>query len=685
MTSEDKKQIELLQRKLDREKKARFHAEDVLESISQELYENNKSLREDARLLEALVANSKDAIVITDSNFDDPKILYTNSSFSKIFGYHTKDGRLTSYSTLFGKETNAHNINSLQERLKNKKSFQCRIILYNRSGKPLYIDLTALPIKDDYINVSNIAFVHQDVSQEVLINEQLEKAKEDAEAANHAKTEFLANMSHELRTPMNGIIGLSELLLDSKLSPEQQESCEAIYESSKTLLSILNDILDISKIEAKEVQIENVPYHFRTAINQIIQIYTHMAEQKGIKFTYTISPSVPSTIVGDVFRLQQVLHNLLSNAIKFTKKGKASIHIDTTENINDTELIIKVIDTGIGIKEDKLDIIYDKFTQADSTIARNFGGTGLGLTIINELILLMGGDIEVESHLNRGTSFTVKLPLRKAEEEMLAVNFPQKPISEDKKNKYKNLKALVVDDHPVNTLFLSKALKKLGLSKSDIASSGEDALELNAKEKYDIIFMDCQMPDLDGYETTQLIRKSEKKAAKEVSVPIVAVTAHAMLGEKEKCLNAGMNYYISKPVDLNEIIKCINELCNINIKPRPSTKNTNSNVINLDRLNVFTDGNLEEEKEIVDLFISEISKSIKNLEEIDIKTDEQKQWKKITHKMKGASSNIGAEALEELCQIAEKTKLQDNKNKVDMLSKLSNELEKIKNFRNERH
>ena len=392
------------------------------------------------------------------------------------------------------------------------------------------------------------------------LKEHLETAnelREKAEQSNKAKSEFLANMSHELRTPMNGMLGMCEFLLKGELDEEQQDNVETIYKSGNNLLSILNDILDISKIEAGELKIENVPFHLNTVIMEMQQLFSPIAQDKGLEILLNRQGSIPSTIIGDLGRVQQILRNLISNALKFTEQGSISIIVKVIDREERKSLYIAVKDTGIGIPKDKLDIIFEKFSQADTSTSRKYGGTGLGLTICYQLTKMMGGRIGVESSIGKGAMFWFEIPLNVADNEEVAVNL----YSEDKLDPSelllpKDIKILVVDDHPVNQKLVKKMLTNLELIHIDIATNGMQAIEMIEENKYDVVLMDCQMPELDGYQATRILRDKEKKQGV-ACLPVIALTANAMVGDREKCFDAGMNDYLSKPVKTDKLTRVL--------------------------------------------------------------------------------------------------------------------------------
>ena len=383
------------------------------------------------------------------------------------------------------------------------------------------------------------------------IEQNLRIEKEKAEAANIAKSEFLANISHEIRTLMNAIIGLSHILSMSKpLTAKQQEYLKTLQLSANSLLSLINDLLDISKIEARTVELEKIPFSLSDLLNEIAEILSVQAQEKNIQLT--INDNIDERIIfaGDPTRVRQIFMNLCGNALKFTNQGSVTINVDSKEKNPGRKLVIfEVKDTGIGIPKEKLTNIFEKFIQADNSITRNFGGSGLGLAITKTLIEIMGGTIEVESVVGEGSTFRVLLPLKISKTQIPANDVSQ---YEDKKAETtnKNLgRILLVEDYSPNVLVAGRFLEEFGYV-YDVASDGLQAIQRFKDQKYAAVLMDVQMPEMNGFEATKSIRKLEPGNNK---TPIIGMTAHALKGDKERCLDAGMNDYICKPFNSEEL------------------------------------------------------------------------------------------------------------------------------------
>jgi len=385
--------------------------------------------------------------------------------------------------------------------------------------------------------------------QHLLIKE-LNVSEKKASVAAQTKENFLANMSHEIRTPLSGILGFTNLLQKRPLDETSKEFVSSIQRSGENLMAIINDILDLSKIEAGMMRITPGTFSINGLINSVETLFLERAKEKGLTISSKVDSSIPDTLVGDATRLTQILVNLIGNAIKFTNQGKIDIEVfkqsQTEKNIT---LGFVISDTGIGIDKEKLNEVFERFNQGEDSITRNFGGTGLGLSIVKNLIVLQNGNIEVKSEQGKGTSFIFNIPYEISEEQLNTISTVSSDYYKDKTNV--PLRVLVVDDNAINQSLMKHLLLQWNID-FDIVSNGLEAVEQLINQTYDLLLMDIQMPKMDGYAATQQIREVLK-----LDIPIIAMTAHALAGEREKCLSRGMNEYISKPIKEEELFKLI--------------------------------------------------------------------------------------------------------------------------------
>lgn len=384
--------------------------------------------------------------------------------------------------------------------------------------------------------------------------DQLAEATRSAQAANQAKSEFLANISHELRTPMNGVIGMLDIALDRDLDAELAEQLQTAQRCAHSLLSLLNDILDLSKIEAGKMTLEKIPFDVRALVADCIKAHQRKAQENAVKLISEVASGVPVEMIGDPLRIRQIVANLVSNAVKFTEHGSVTVRTDAhISQRSTTTLQFIVEDSGTGIPADKLLSIFDQFTQADGSVSRKYGGTGLGLAITRRLVELHGGNINVSSELGRGTVFTVTLPCESASASAADIAAPASARAAESGEH--SARILVVEDNQVNQKVVTAVLRKRGFH-IELANDGREALhKLEVSAAFDLVLMDVQMPVLDGLEATRLIRKETRWK----HLPIIAMTAHAMNGDKERCLEAGMSGYISKPVHPSLLLSTVDE------------------------------------------------------------------------------------------------------------------------------
>jgi PAS domain S-box-containing protein len=436
--------------------------------------------------------------------------------------------------------------------IEQKKLLTIEKEVYSNWGKSTTIRIQAAPISDDSGNIHSVIAIIEDFTERKKLENELKTAKEEAEASNKAKSQFLANMSHEIRTPMNGIMGMTDLMLMSSLTVEQTEMAEIIKASSKSLLKIINDILDLSKIDAGKVELNPELIDFHNFINSKTRIYETLAQEKGLDFEMKTEANLPKEIIVDRTKLAQIANNLVGNAVKFTEKGKIIVSIEKVKTIeNKVMLGFSISDTGIGIKMEDMHKLFNYFTQLEDFLTKRFQGTGLGLTISKSLVELMGGEICVESEYGKGSTFYFTC-LVEVPEEIKTDSVDEH--SETDKHEDGQLHILLVEDDPVGQLFIKKACKLKGW-RVNAVNGGKEALDTLQKHRFNLILMDVQMSGMSGYDVTKIIREKETSTGRHI--PIIAATAYAMEEDRARCLEAGMDDYISKPISIDKLYELV--------------------------------------------------------------------------------------------------------------------------------
>jgi PAS domain S-box-containing protein len=543
--------------------------------LEREIKARSAALARDRQQIEMLahaLRSVSECVVVTDMA---NTILFINDAFVRTYGYSAGE--------LIGGNIDIVRSNknpaSLIDRILPATlagGWSGEVLNRRRGGEELPVFLSTSVVRNEKNEPIALIGVAVDITARKQQERQLVEAREAAEAAARTKSQFLAAMSHEIRTPMNGVIGMTELLLNTPLTAEQRDFVETIHLSGENLLTIINDILDFSKIDSGKIELELSPFNVRTAAEEVLKLLTTKAAEKGLELVYRVESKVPAYIEGDETRFKQVLINLVGNAIKFTHRGQVTVHV-VTRNMTperNFELVCEVRDTGIGIPTNKVDRLFKAFSQVDSSTSRRFGGTGLGLAISHGLVELMGGHIEVQSSPGQGSTFRFSIKARDAVrfETVAAWAAPdgrtETPgkiaiVADEKERKPEisvpkldaglserlPLKILVAEDNPVNQKLVQLVLARMGY-KADLVENGLKAVLAVEFNRYDILFMDLHMPEMDGLQATARIRRTIHP---ERQPRIIAMTADALVGDREKCINAGMDDYVGKPIRSEEV------------------------------------------------------------------------------------------------------------------------------------
>jgi len=616
----------------------------------------------------SIIANMNLGLLEVDSS---ESIQFANQSFCDMSGYTLEELTGKKASTLFAKGENQEFLDRKNEMRKKGISDAYEISMKSKSGETKWWLISGAPRYNDNGDLVGSIGIHLDITQQKILELELIDAREQAESSVNAKQTFLANMSHEIRTPMNAISGMTNQLAKTPLNKDQHFYLSTIQSAADNLLIIINDILDLSKIDAGKLTLEKIGFEPATVMNRVMQVMMHRAEEKGLKFTNSYFDLKTSPVLlGDPYRLNQVLLNLVSNAIKFTQKGSVDIACRViAESALTQKLEIAVTDTGIGMDKLFAQKLFEKFSQEDNSVIRKYGGTGLGMSISKELIDLMQGEIKVSSEKGKGTSIAIIVDFEKG----TITDLPFKEIAVTNTSLIKDKKILVTDDNEMNQLVAATILQNFGAAITK-AFNGAEAIKKIRETDFDIVLMDIQMPVMDGIAATKIIRETISS-----TLPVIALTAFAINGDNAKCMDAGMNDYLSKPFEEAQLLNIVSKwLEKSAAKEKTGNGPATESLYNLQKLNEIARGNKMFVDKMINLFIAQIPVSVEEMQAAYLEKDFE-TLRKTAHRIKPSIDNMGISCLRsEIREIESLAQEHSNSHKIlPLLQQLDMTLKKV--------
>ena len=694
-------ELEILKRKLEREKAARIAAESILEKKALELFIVNEKLRQaNIELQEKLVIEGEE-LVRSEEKYKgiiegmelgllevdlNHNIVRAYDWFCDMTGYLVGELEGKNALEIFVDQEDLTIMDQQNEERGQGQAGVYEMKIKKKNGKYIWVLISGAPLYDFEGKVIGSMGIHYDISGRKKMEEELHLSKKTAEAAREAEKQFLARMSHEIRTPLNAIIGMAHLLSATSSTPEQKDHVTSIKTSGDLLLKIVSDILDISKIEANEIQIHKETFNLRTLVISLQKTFQVKTDREQVEIFSEVDEKIENLLIGDELLLTQILMNLISNAVKFTKVGTIKIGVKLLAVEEDNYILeFEVADTGVGIQEEKLNLIFENFKQADEQVRHEFGGTGLGLAISKKFVELQGGEIWAESELGKGTSFKFKLDY---------INSGEKDKKEDAKDEEalqvvfepSELLMLIVEDNFMNRKYITTLLRRWGVN-FHVAINGKEAVEMTKEHHYDLIFMDISMPVMDGYEATRLIRNEENLNSE---APIVALTASAILSKREQALGVGMTDYIPKPFAPTQLLEVIRKYTTrkeedvalvFAVREEEKTAPISANeikessineILDISYLQNFYGGDHEHAADMFDIFLSYTVNEVPKLR-ILIEQEDWEGTRRLAHRIKPNFSMVGLPQLEKKILAIEK--MADKKEDANTLINLMNEVE----------
>lgn len=574
---------------------------------------NNRRLE----LLESVVVNAHDSIVVLEASVDNPlniQAVYVNNAFMDMSGFDEKELQFKAWEVLFSEDNDPELIQSVKNCLERKTPVRGELICYKHDGEKYWVDINLVPIDHPETGYSQFVAILRDVTERKKVEAALIQARNIADEARQREKAFLANMSHEIRNPIQTILNICHLLKNTSLDDKQEKYISSLKFTSDFLVGLVNDILEQAKIEAGEIQFEEIPFQLSAFIEKIYNSYQYRLEGGDVVMNYSIASDVPDALIGDPTKLNQIISNLLSNAVKFTSQGTINLDISLERLEGHTAFLnISVSDSGIGIPPEKIESIFDRYKQAEAKTTRKYGGTGLGLSIVKHLVELRGGQINVSSVVDQGTTFAITIPFSFQENPEENKSLAKEPVAVVPRNPDKKHRVLIVDDNTTNLRLTRQFVENWNIV-AEIAENGLVAKNILQKQTFDLVLTDINMPKMTGKELSAWIRQETANPNHEV--PVVAMTAGLQAGNRRELYMAGIDTIIGKPFEpeaLHEVLALYLELPSFSIAEGTPSLVEERDIANIDHLYKVSNNNPAFIREMVEIFLNEMPKSLGEL------------------------------------------------------------------------